>query len=103
MEVRCDSKGEKVVLEALKKIFPHHKFVKASPEFLINPLTECLMEYDFYCAELRLAFEYNGVHHYHYPNWTKCSFKDFLGMECIATGKKIQLSNDHGVCCITIP
>lgn len=102
MAVRCDSKGEEIVLAALKKIFPQYKFTKASPEFLVNPLTGCLMEYDFYCPELRLAFEYNGVHHYHYPNWTKCSFKDFKD-GVYRDWKKIQLSDAHGVRCITIP
>jgi len=102
MEVRCDSKGEKFVLAALKKIFPNHKFEKASPEFLVNPLTGCLLEYDFYCRELNLAFEYNGVHHYQYPNWTQCSLKEFKDV-VYRDYQKILLSDDHGICCITIP
>lgn len=40
------------------------KFKTIHPNWLINPDTNCPMELDMYCKELKIAVEYNGIHHY---------------------------------------
>jgi hypothetical protein len=38
------------------------------PEWLVNPVTSCLMELDLFCDKECLAIEYDGRHHYEFPN-----------------------------------
>jgi phage/plasmid-associated DNA primase len=38
------------------------------PEWVVNPVTGIPMELDFYCAQRKLAIEYDGYHHYTFPN-----------------------------------
>ena len=38
------------------------------PEWLMNPVTSVAMELDMYCKARKLAIEYDGPHHYVYPN-----------------------------------
>lgn len=53
--------------ERVRAMLEHHfqkKFITAYPNWLINPSTNYPLELDMYCAELNLAIEYNGIHHY---------------------------------------
>lgn len=43
-------------------------FCKTRPRFLRNPETGRNLELDGYCEELKLAFEYDGDLHSHFPN-----------------------------------
>lgn len=49
-------------------IFRGHDFPSVRPDFLRNPETGRCLELDGYCPELKLAFEYNGIQHYKFPN-----------------------------------
>ena len=41
---------------------------KARPEWLRNPKTGANLELDFFDAAQQVAIEYDGAHHYEYPN-----------------------------------
>ena len=70
------SKGEelvrKVFEDKFKKLFPNIK-----PKWLKNPKTNCLLQLDGFCEELKLAFEYQGKQHYEYPNYYHKTKKQF--------------------------
>eukprot|EP00696_Hemimastix_kukwesjijk_P012124 gnl/Hemi2/25200_TR8472_c0_g3_i1.p1 gnl/Hemi2/25200_TR8472_c0_g3~~gnl/Hemi2/25200_TR8472_c0_g3_i1.p1 ORF type:complete len:469 (+),score=-27.80 gnl/Hemi2/25200_TR8472_c0_g3_i1:155-1561(+) len=60
--------NEKIMRECVNRLFPvpagaEPKFVKSRPAFLGGRL-----EYDAFCAELRIAVEYQGYHHFVFPN-----------------------------------
>ncbi len=44
------------------------KFPKVRPRFLRNPQTGRNLELDGFCADLQLAFEYDGEGHHCWPN-----------------------------------
>lgn len=51
-------------VRALVEFHFKKKFKTVHPNWLINPDTNCPMELDMYCKELKMAVEYNGIHHY---------------------------------------
>ena len=73
-ESRGESLCRKVLEITYKKPFP-----TARPSFLVNPETGFNLELDGYNEELNLAFEYNGVQHYIYPNRFHKTEEDFIG------------------------
>lgn len=58
---------EQFVRETFESIFSK-KFIKVRPDWLKSPKTKLNLELDGYCEELKIAFEYNGPHHYD-PNY----------------------------------
>ena len=57
--------------ERCRKIFENifkEKFPNVRPLWLMNHETGFLLELDGYCQSLKLAFEYDGIQHYEYPN-----------------------------------
>ena len=58
------SNGEKMVNEILVELFSGYKFTKVRPSWLKNDITGKNLELDFYCKELKLAFEFQGKQHY---------------------------------------
>lgn len=104
--VRCDSKPEIAVYRSLEKIFPSHKFDKASPSFLRCSRTGNLLEYDFYCDSLKIAVDYNGIHHYVHNseegNWTGQSRQQFI-YQFLRDQDKYDLSLKHGVFYLVVP
>lgn len=63
-------KNEEECRQIIEKI-TNNKFPKVKPDFLKNPQTGFNLELDGYCEELKMAFEYDGEHHYqetHYNN-----------------------------------
>lgn len=69
---RISSNLEKWTLAALSRIFANQQFIKTRPPWLRNPRTGRVCELDFYCDELKLAVEVQGMQHYVYPNsWHK--------------------------------
>lgn len=47
------------------------EFIKSKPDFLLSPITGFKLELDGYNKELKLAFEYDGEHHYDESIWRK--------------------------------
>ena len=71
-----ESKGESIC----RKVFEYHygvSFPTIRPDFLINPETGSNIELDGYNEELKLAFEYNGIQHYVYPNKFHKNYDEF--------------------------
>ncbi len=61
-----------------EKIF-NRKFPSVRPDFLKNPVTGQNLELDGYCADLKLAFEYDGQQHSKYsPYFHKSGPKEFI-------------------------
>ena len=61
------NKNEEICRQILEDHFDDY-FPTCRPKFLTNPETGKPLELDGYNASLNLAFEYNGIHHYKYPN-----------------------------------
>ena len=68
-EERCWSIFEKLLDEKFKKVRPY---------FLLNNETGFCLEFDGYCKQLKLAFEYDGIQHHEYPNLFHRSKREFL-------------------------
>jgi len=73
-----ESIGEKKCRNVLESFFKKPFLKTRSLSFLANPETNHFLELDGYNDELKLAFEYNGVQHYEFPNYTKQTLYQFL-------------------------
>jgi len=62
-----EKKGEQITRRVFEHLFAK-PFVRVRPDFLKNPETGRNLELDGYNEELKIAFEYNGIQHYHYPS-----------------------------------
>nr|QBK90545.1 MAG: restriction endonuclease [Pithovirus LCPAC104] len=96
-----ESKGEKLSRDIFQKIFSKD-FVKIRPDFLKNPKTGRNLELDGYCPELNIAFEYNGIQHYVFPNFCHKTEKEFLNQVENDSWKK-DACDKAGVYLISIP
>jgi len=71
-----DNKGEffcrKIFEEKFSKPFPRIK-----PKWLKNPKTGYRLELDGFNEELKIAFEYDGIQHYEFPNYFHKDKKSF--------------------------
>jgi hypothetical protein len=47
------------------------------PNWLVNPSTGRALELDLYCPDRRLAVEYDGPHHYTFPNRYHATVQEF--------------------------
>lgn len=98
---RTDSKGEKICRQVLETIYDK-PFRKCTPDFLRNPETGRLLELDGYNEELKIAFEYNGIQHYKWPNFTNCTADEFI-QQHRRDRFKLDQCDLQGVYLITIP
>lgn len=73
------------------------KFPTSYPEWLVNHNTGYKMELDMYCAELNLAIEYNGVHHYQ-PIYGEDNLESVMKKDEL----KVEMCQDNGVKLIQI-
>lgn len=62
-----ETPGEIICRQVLEKFY-QQPFPRARPDFLKNPETGYNLELDGYNENLGIAFEYNGIQHYTYPN-----------------------------------
>lgn len=99
---KYSSLGERYCIEFLELLFPGHKFIKARPDWLINPDTNRCLELDGYCAELNLAVEYNGIQHYVWPNFLPMSLEEFWRQR-ERDQLKEELCIRENICLIRIP
>ena len=70
------SRGETICREWLEQYYGK-PFPTIRPDFLINPLTGRNLELDGYNSEIEIAFEYNGIQHYQFPNKFHRTVEDF--------------------------
>lgn len=49
------SYGEKISAEAINEIFPYDRFDKIRHKNIVDPVTNCCLEFDFYNDELGIA------------------------------------------------
>lgn len=95
------SKGERICCETLEKVYKV-PFKSEWPEWLVNPETGKRMQLDCYNDQIKIALEYNGIQHYHWPNFTKQSYKDFIN-QIRRDELKTRLCKLYGVHLIVVP
>jgi hypothetical protein len=95
------SKGEAICCLTLEKIY-NKPFIKVRPNWLKNPETGRNLELDGYNEELGIAFEYNGIQHYVWPNFTGMTREQFINQARRDTFK-LDLCDKLGIYLITIP
>ena len=98
---KAESRGESICREVFERIY-RRPFPSTRPDFLKNPESGCNLELDGYCEELQIAFEYNGIQHYTYPNWIHKTEKDFE-KQVRRDQYKIHSCEISGVYLISIP
>jgi hypothetical protein len=87
------------ILEYLLEV----KFEKSRPKWNINPKTNKRLELDGYCEELKIAFEFQGEHHYKVGSFGKTKeeleyiqFKDSIKKKnCIDNQVKLIIIDDN--------
>jgi len=77
-------------------------FLSQRPRWLINPKTQRRLELDGYDEGLRLAFEYQGIHHYELCGFNRFS-PDLLRDQQERDGVKKLLCKAHDVVLIEVP
>jgi hypothetical protein len=79
-----------------------HPCPKQRPNFLRSPTTNRCLELDAYCAELRVACEFQGIQHDRYPNPVHTSHAQFLA-QVERDRMKAAMCKEHGVCLLLVP
>lgn len=94
--ISCENRTRNILEHIFKK-----EFKKVRPSWLKNDQVKRALEYDGYCEELNLAFEYRGSYHYA-PNHQNRMGKE---LEAIQKRDKVkeQISVEKGVTLIVIP
>ena len=109
------SKGEKICCDFLTQRFDAD-FKTYRPNFLRNPKTGKNLELDCFNPHFyikfrakngdhkisRLALEYNGIQHYEWPNFTKCTEKQFYDQKD-RDQYKISKCEKEDIYLITVP
>lgn len=86
------------ILESIYRV----PFKSCRPNFLKNPQTGRNLELDGYNAELKLAFEHDGEHHYVFPNTFHRTEDDFE-LQTSRDRYKRKVCQKLGIYLITIP
>ncbi len=95
------SRSEKLtrsIFEELTGLF----FPSIRPDFLKNPETNCNLELDGYCNDLKLAFEYQGQQHYEFVEHFHKTSEDFVNRQKLDR-LKLKLCKDREISVILIP
>lgn len=98
---KAESRGEAICRRVLEEIY-QREFPSSRPDFLKNPETGYNLELDGYNEDLGIAFEYNGIQHYIYPNWVHRTKDDFM-KQTRRDQYKISQCDRSGVYIISIP
>ena len=93
-------KGEELVRKILEDKFKS-SFPNMKPKWLKNPKTNHLLQLDGFCEELSLAFEYQGIQHYKYPNHCHKNKKQFEA-QIYRDNLKKQLCKENNIILIEI-
>lgn len=93
--------GESISRTIFEQMFGY-KFVKIRPEWLINDKTGRKLELDGYCAELNIAFEYQGRQHFEFVKEFK-STDATLQSQIDRDNLKINRCKELGITLIHIP
>lgn len=97
------SETEKLACEAAARVFgAPFEYVGIRPDWMRNPETGKNLEIDCYSDDLKIGIEYNGPHHYQWPNWTKQSKTQFIN-QYRRDQAKPDMCDSMGVYLITIP
>jgi hypothetical protein len=96
-----ESNGERITRRVFEHLFKK-PFTRIRPDFLKNPETGRNLELDGYNEELKVAFEYNGMQHYCFPNGFNKTKQEFEG-QLRRDKYKMQKCNEHGIYLITVP
>jgi P4 family phage/plasmid primase-like protien len=94
------SHAENCFREALEQALGY-AMPKVRPAWLRNPKTGCPMELDFFDADRSIAIEYDGPHHYEYPNKYHKTKQEFNNQQERDKNKE-RLCKDHGICIIRV-
>lgn len=99
-----DKRSTSISEEFVREIFQNYfqkPFVKTRPSWLIyqNGLP---LELDGFNEELKLAFEYNGIQHYQFPNFFMKTYDEFQGQK-EKDQYKLEMCEKMGVSLIVIP
>lgn len=100
------SKEEMYACQAAAKVFGVPFQASYKPDWMKNPNSGINLELDCYNDDLKIAIEYNGIHHYEYPNWTTKKFKatkEQFAKQVQRDLLKPELCDEQGVWLITIP
>jgi hypothetical protein len=92
---------EQAVCKTLEDLY-NRGFPTVRPSWLLNPATGQPLEYDCYNADLKIAAEHNGEHHYVFPNKYHKTDQEFLAQRARDEHKR-RLSDEHGVYLLTVP
>ncbi len=92
----CSSRSEIVAREILENL-TEKKFPKKRPSFMNG------LEFDGFCEELKLAFEYQGRQHYEFnEHFHRGDEKQFIAQQ-ERDKEKVELSEKNGIKLILIP
>lgn len=97
IDKRTTSVSEEFVREIFQNYF-QKPFVKSRPSWLRGGT----LELDGYNEELRIAFEYNGIQHYQFPNYYMKTYEEFQRQQA-NDQYKIEECKNNNVKLIVIP
>jgi len=98
----ANSKSEKLMIKYVNNYFTDNTFIKIRPDWL-KYTTGCNLELDYYCEELKLTFEYNGIQHYEYrPYFHNNNIENFYKQQERDKFKE-QRCKEEGIYLIVIP
>ena len=99
----ANSKSENLMTCYIEECFIDNIFVKQHRPDWLKYTTGCNLELDYYCEELKLAFEYNGEQHYKYrPRFHNNNIENFYKQQERDKFKE-QRCKEEGIYLIIIP
>lgn len=96
------SKGERELGEALFTLTGRRFQNQVRPQFLRSPETGRNLELDWFCEEIGIAAEFNGIQHYEYPNWTNQTQEEFINQHR-RDAYKLAKCNESGIFLLVVP